>query len=151
MPVREARRRLLIALLIICLHVACGTATGPSPVAPGYVGEWTGTTGQGSDVRFTVSETEHVTSFTLAYNFSAACSGTLSNANLSVRIHTLDPPGPPPYDQPGFGFSTNDGTSGTLIAGHFSPDRRSASGQFTLVHYGTCGDVVVGTWTARRR
>ena len=40
--------------------------------------------------------------------------------------------------------------SGTFIAGQFSPDRRSASGQFNLVHYNGCG-TVVGTWSARRR
>jgi hypothetical protein len=62
----------------------------------------------------------------------------------------LDPPGPPPYDQPGFAFGTNEVTSGTAINGHFSPDRRSASGQFTLVYYGACGDVIHGTWSARR-
>jgi hypothetical protein len=150
MRLREARRLAISIGIVICAHVACKSPTAPSPLPPGYAGEWAGTTVQGTPVQFSVSAADNVTSFTLTYNFSAVCSGTLTNTDLAVPIHKLDPPGPPPFDQPGFGFSTNDGTSGTLIAGHFSPDRRTASGQFSLVHYGACG-TVVGTWSASRR
>ena len=107
---------------------------------------------EGTPIQFSVSAADTVTSFILAYNFSADCSGTLTYTDLALPIHTLNPPGPPPFDQPGFGYSTSsdDGARGTLIAGHFSPDRRSASGQFSLVHYGAC-DTVVGRWNATRR
>jgi hypothetical protein len=91
-----------------------------------------------------------VTSISITYNFSPMCTGTLSYANLAAEIHTFDPPGPPLFDQPGFGESTTDGVQGTLIAGHFSADRRSASGQFTPVPYGACG-TLVSSWTANRR
>jgi hypothetical protein len=150
MHLREALRLAISIGIVISAHNACESATAPSPV--GYAGEWTGTTAQGTTVHFNVSAADEVTSFTLTYNFSAACSGKLTHTDLAARIHTLVPPGPPPFDQPGFGFSTksDDGASGTAVAGHFSPDRRSASGQFTLVHYGAC-DTVVGTWSARRR
>jgi hypothetical protein len=150
MFLREARRLAILIGTLICAHVGCNSATAPSPLPAGYAGEWTGTTVEGTFVQFSVSATDHVTSLILTYNFSAACSGTLTNTNLAVPIHRLDPPGPPPYDQPGFGLGTNEVTRATLIAGHFSPDRRSASGQFTLVRYGACGDVVHGTWRARR-
>jgi hypothetical protein len=151
MPLREARSLAIPIAIVIWVQVACNSATAPSPLPPGYVGEWTGTTTEGTPVQFSVSPGDYVTSFVLTYNFSAACSGTLTNTDLGVPIHYLDPPGPPPYDQPGFTFGTNDGTSATAIGGHFSPDRRSASGQFVLVRYGACGDVALGKWSARRR
>jgi hypothetical protein len=149
-PLREARSLTISVGIVICVHVACNSATAPSPLPPGYAGEWSGTTVQGTPVRFTVSGSDEVTSFTLTYSFSDTCSGTLTNTDLAVPIHSLDPPGPPPYDQPGFEFGTNEVTRATAIGGFFSPDRRSASGQFVLVNYGACG-TVRSTWSARRR
>ena len=148
---REARRLSPLAVLVACASIACGGDNGVSPVPAGYAGEWVGTTTQGTAIRFSVSAADTVTSITLTYNFSAGCSGTLTYTNLAVAIHTLDPPGPPPFDQPGFGHSVNNVTTGTLIAGHFSPDRRSASGQFTLVQFSGCDGVVVGSWNVTRR
>jgi len=134
-------------VLLISAQTACHSGPDPTPI--GYAGEWIGTTAQGTPVRFIVSGNA-VTSISITYNFAPACAGTLSYTSLAAEIHPLDPPGPPPFDQPGFGYSTTDGTQGTLIAGHFSPDRRSASGQFTLVHYGAC-ETVASSWTADRR
>src|SRR5262245_35146029 len=140
-------RSFLCVALLVSAHTAVHNAAEPTPA--GYAGEWIGTTTQGTPVRFTVAGNA-VTSISIAYNFSPACADTLSYTSLAAEIHTLDPPGPPPFDQPGFGYSTTAGMQGTLIAGHFSPDRRSASGQFTLVHYGAC-ETVVSSWTATRR
>lgn len=150
MPSREARRLAIVIGIVICAHSACKSGTAPSSL--GYAGAWTGTTMQGTPVQFSVSAADAVSSFTVTYNFSAACSGTLTYTDLAVPIHTLDPPGQPPYDQPGFAFGKNsdDGTSGTAINGHFLPDRRSAAGQFVLVNYGDCG-TVLGSWSASRR
>src|SRR5262245_15783209 len=145
---RRGASFLLSILVLVFAQAACGhDSMEPTPV--GYAGEWSGTTAQGTPVRFSVSGNA-VTSISIAYNFSPACTGTLNYTGLAAEIHTLDPPGPPPFDQPGFGYSTTDGAQGTLIAGHFSADRRSASGQFTLVHYGAC-ETVVSSWTATRR
>jgi hypothetical protein len=144
---RVTGRCVLCFALVISAQTACHNAVEPTPV--GYAGEWTGTTTQGTPVRFSVSGNA-VTSISITYNFSPTCTGTLSYTSLAAEIHPLDPPGPPPFDQPGFGYSTTDGMQGTLIAGHFSADRRSASGQFTLVRYGAC-ETVVGSWTANRR
>lgn len=137
-------------VVAICIQVACNRGPGISPSPIGYVGNWAGETEQGTPIDFSVSTTDTVTSITIVYNFSPVCSGTLAYTDLALPIHTLDPPGPPPFDQPGFGYATNDGTKGTLIAGKFSEDRRSASGQFTLVQYGAC-DTVVSKWNATRR
>jgi hypothetical protein len=122
-----------------------------STLPPGYAGNWTGTTSQGTAFRFTASEADTVTSITLTYNFSATCAGTLTYTNLAVPIHTLDPPGPPPYDQPGFGYTVNNIETGTLIAGLFTPNRQEASGQFTLVKSAGCDGVATGSWNATRR
>ena len=144
---RITGRWVFCLVLLISAQIACHNGLGPTPA--GYAGEWIGTTAQETTISFTVSGNA-VTSISITYNFSPTCTGALSYTSLAAEIHILDPPGPPPFDQPGFGYSTTDGTQGTLIAGHFSSDRRSASGQFTLVHYGAC-ETVVSSWTANRR
>lgn len=152
MCMRGGRYLTILAAVLACGHIACGSGdSGVSPLPPGYVGDWIGTTSHGTSFRFSVSEADTVSSITLTYNVSTGCSGTLSYTNLAVVIRSLEPPGPPPFDQPGFGFAENTVVTGTMIAGHFSPDRRSASGQFNLVKYSGCDDVVFGTWTATRR
>jgi hypothetical protein len=142
----------LVAVIVVVLNVGCNSATKPSGLPPsGYAGEWAGTTTDGTSVQFSVSTADNVTEFTLTYRISATCSGTLRYADLTAQIHLQVPPGPPPFDQPGFAFSTKDATSGTAVAGHFSPDRLSSSGQFILANYGACGEGVIGNWSARRR
>ena len=143
--------RLLVAVSIaISTHIACESPTAPAPV--GYAGEWTGTTQHGTPVRFSVSAADEVTSVTLTYNFSVTCAGTLTYTDLAVPIRSLEPPGPPPFDQPGFSFGrvSDDRESATAINGVFSADRKSVSGQFVLVGYVGC-EPVRGTWDARRR
>lgn len=152
MCMREARTLSMLAAILACASIACGSGgNGVSPIPPGYAGDWIGTTSEGTSFRFIVSEADTVTSITLSYNFFAGCSGTVSYTNLAVPIRRLEPPGPPPFDQPGFGYAKNDVVSGTLIAGHFSPDRLSAEGRFTLVTYSGCADVVGSSWNATRR
>lgn len=146
---RQGRDLSILAPVLACVLVACGSAVSPLP--PGYAGDWVGTTSQGTPIRFSVTEAETVSSITLTYNFSADCSGTLTYSNLALPIHKLDPPAPPPFDQPGFGYAQNNIETGVLIAGSFSPDRQSASGKFTLVKYSGCDRVVVSDWTATRR
>jgi hypothetical protein len=135
--------------LVVCA-AACSNPTAPVPV--GYDGEWVGITAHGTPVSFSVSENQ-VTSFTLAFNFSPACSGTETIPGPAAIV-MRDPPGPPPHDQPGFAMSkTNQGPIiewAVLAAGPFAPDRRSASGQFQLVQYPGCGTLNL-TWSAGRR
>lgn len=150
MRVGQTLRFLVAVSIAISAHIACESPTAPAPV--GYAGEWTGTTEHGTPIRFSVSAADEVTSFTVTYNFSATCSGTLTYADLAVPIRKQEPPGPPPFDQPGFAFgrTSDDRVSAAAIAGHFFADRRSASGQFVLVGYVGC-EPVRGTWDARRR
>ena len=155
MRLGETRRLVIAASIAISAQVACesGTAPAPVPVPAGYAGEWTGTTQHGTPIRLSVSAADEVTSITLTYNVSATCSGTLTYTNLAVPIRKQEPPGPPPFDQPGFAFGrmSDDRVSATAINGVFSAERRSASGQFVLVGYNGCGPSVLGTWDARRR
>jgi hypothetical protein len=150
MPFAIMARRLGV-LLLVCL-TACSSPTAPEPVPVGYAGEWTGNTEQGTPVSFSVYG-EEVTSFTLAFNFSSTCSGSVTSPS-PMAIHTLDPPNPPPLSQePGFGMGWPKAPSewGVAVYGVFSPDRRSASGEFLMVRYPGC-DIVMGVkWSARRR
>lgn len=151
MRVGETLRLVIAASIAISVHVACESPTAPVPV--GYAGEWTGTTQHGTPIRFSVSAADEVTSFTVTYNFSVTCSGTLTYTDLAVPVRKLEPPGPPPFDQPGFAFGrmSDDRMSATAINGVFSADRRSASGQLVLVGSSDCGPSVLATWDARRR
>jgi hypothetical protein len=126
--------------------------TEVSPATIGYAGEWGGTTSQGATIRFSVSAADTVTSITLDYTGSGECSGTLSYTDLSLPIHELDPPRPPPLDQPGFGYTTqaNDGTHGVLITSYFSEDRQVAIGRFILVNWGNCASMAAD-WQATKR
>lgn len=153
MRMGDTRRLVIAASLAISAQVACTGPTAPAPVPVGYAGEWTGTTEHGIPIRFSVSAADDVTSFTLSYNVSPTCSGTLTYTDLAVPIRRQEPPGPPPFDQPGFAFGrlSDDLATASGIAGHFSPDRRSASGQFILSQYAGCGPGFIGRWDANRR
>ena len=148
---------MIAASIAISAQVACKSPSAPTPTptpAPaGYAGEWAGTTQNGTPIRLSVSAADEVTSITLIYNVSATCSGTLTYTDLAVPIRKQEPPGPPPFDQPGFAFGrlSDDLATATAVAGHFSADRRSASGQFILSRYTGCDVSVLGTWDARRR
>jgi hypothetical protein len=145
---RSIRVRWLGVLLVLC-PAACSSPTRPEPVPAGYAGEWTGTTAQGTPVSLSV-DGEQVSSFALAFNFSPACSGSVTLPG-PVQIVMQVPPGPPPFDQPGFAMGLNgNGGWGVAVYGAFSQDRRSVSGQFQLVLYPGCG-TLNGTWSARRR
>jgi hypothetical protein len=147
---RWLRARWLGVSLLVC-PAACSNPNDPGPVPAGYSGEWSGTTAQGTPVAFSVSA-DQVTSFTLAFHFSAACSGSVTISG-PAPIALQEPPGPPPFDQPGFAMSRTQGNFewGVAAAGAFSRDRRSATGEFRLLTYPGCGAVMSGTWTAQRR
>ena len=136
---------------LVACAAACSSPTEPA-VPEGYEGEWAGTTDHGTAVSLTVAGNQ-VMSFTLAFNFCPACAGTETIPG-PAPIVMQDPPGRPPYDQPGFAISkTNPGPTiewGVAAAGPFAPDRRSASGQFQMVHYPGCGTANL-RWRVDRR
>jgi hypothetical protein len=87
---RVTGRWVLSFAFVISAQTACHNAVEPTRV--GYAGEWTGTTTQGTPVRFSVSGNA-VTSISITYNFSPTCTGSLSYTSLAADIHTFDPPG----------------------------------------------------------
>jgi hypothetical protein len=146
---RPARARWLGVLLLV-YAASCASPTEPKPAPAGYAGQWTGTTAQHTPVSFSVAGDE-VTSFNLAFSLSSTCSGSVTLPG-PVQIVMQVPPGPPPFDQPGFAMGLNaNGEWGAAVAGGFSADRGSASGEFKLVQYPGCDVVTGGTWTVRRR
>lgn len=144
----QRTRTAWLAALIQTGAIACSSPT--APLAPGYDGDWAGTTNHGTSVSFNVTN-EQVRSFTLTFALSPTCAGTETIPGPQP-ITTQDPPGPPPFDQPGFamGRAADDFAWGIAAYGAFSPDRRSVSGEFLLVQYPGCGTVQF-EWSARRR
>lgn len=147
---RSTRALWLGAWFVVCAG-ACSSPTQPEPVPAGYNGEWAGTTGQGTPVSFTVSG-EQVMSLNLSFNLSSTCSGSVTLPGPKAII-MQDPPGRPPFDQPGFAMGLTGGNFewGIALFGAFSRDRRTVLGEFKLVQYPGCDTVVGGTWSARRR
>jgi|SRR5688572_14783619 len=90
---RERMSKGLFVTLAACaLFGACGhgntTPTAPStmaPSAPGYAGEWSGTTFQGQQISFSVSADNKVTALSVGYVFSG-CSGVERLSGLNETI-----------------------------------------------------------------
>jgi hypothetical protein len=140
-------------LAIACAFAyACGeSATAPS-AAPGYDGQWSGTTSQGRPIAFTVSS-NHVTAVTVGYSF-ASCSGSKTFSNVNVEIVDRSGPGPggqpTPNISPGFAYGSGapDGSS-VQIQGFFRSNT-TADGVVVFAEYPGCGDGF-GFWTATKR
>ena len=127
-------RRVFAALIAGALLGSCGGggANPAGPSAPGYAGEWTGTTFQGQPFSFTVSADQNVTAISVGYRFSG-CSGVDTFSNLQQPI--LSPP--PTSAIAGHTASHPDGR-GTSIQIVFTSER---TGFVTLIFYGppSCG------------
>lgn len=151
------------AVSLCLLAAACGGSsssapgTGPTPSA-GFAGQWTGTTGQGQPLTFTVSSDEKVTAISVGYSFNG-CSGAHESSNLSLEIKPqvicIPAPCPPAvtssrllnYDDgnPFQGQYTS--VNGVLVEalGLFTGE-----GSVTFRNYPSCGTTRT-SWTARRR
>ena len=125
-----------LVAIAVCAFVGCDHASATAP-STGYAGEWSGTTSQNQPIAFTVSTDQRVVSISISYDFSG-CSGTETFANLSLTIAKLDPPGTPPYDNPGFGYAGQPGDgSGTVLLGAFTSNQ-TATGMVTFVSFPNC-------------
>ena len=138
----------------VVLAIACaygGDSTTAPSAAPGYSGQWSGTTSQGRPVAFTVSS-NHVTDVTVGYGFGG-CSGSKTFSNLNVEIVDLSGPGPGGQttpNSPGFAYGSGapDGSS-AQIQGFFRSNT-TADGIVVFAEYPGCGDGF-GFWTATKR
>ncbi|HVY81265.1 MAG TPA: hypothetical protein VG994_09820 [Steroidobacteraceae bacterium] len=120
------------------------------------VGEWRGTTSQGTPIRFTVAPDETVVAMTIAYDFNG-CAGSHTFEDVSIRtapdVHCI--PGPcsgtvASYRAFGYSVGTLSGGARLQINGIFLPGDR-AQGQLGFFDYPSCGSATGVTWTATRR
>jgi hypothetical protein len=138
--------------MICALACACADGTPAAPsAAPGYDGQWSGTSSQSRPVTFTVSS-NHVTAVTVDYVFGG-CSGskTFSNVNVEIATPSSTPAGQPTPNAPagfGYGAGAPDGSS-AQIQGFFRSNT-TADGFVVFAEYPGCGDGF-GFWTATKR
>ena len=133
---------------------------GDGPTAPSAsslsVGQWSGTTAQGTPITFTVSSDEVLIAIAVGYNFNG-CSGTQTFSNLNV------PTAPGVSCIPGLcsgttatypAFQYLGGSRGTgpttNFNGLFLPGGR-AQGLVSFRDYPGCGTAAGVEWTATRR
>src|SRR6267142_4658669 len=121
---------LLFLSTALCVSMSACQSSPPMPspgAAPGYDGQWSGTTSQGRPITFAVSSDQKVTAITVGYNFNG-CSGSKTFSNLALDNGT-----PPnsfvPSAGPGFGYGSGppDGPNYTQVYGAFSSNA-SATG-----------------------
>ena len=119
------------------------------------VGEWAGTTSQGTPIAFTVASDETVRAITLEYDFNG-CSGSRTFSDLNVRTapDLTCIPGPCTGVLPSYrAFSYADGSPGsgprTQVNGLFLPGNQ-ARGQ-AILDYPGCGTPTTVQWIATRR
>src|SRR3954462_13294315 len=95
------RRLFASAVPLTVAAVACGTPTSPSN---SHRGTWAGTTSQGGEISFTVSDAEIVTSITVDFRVGS-CAGTKRFEPISSPIATPTGGNPiPGSDRPAFGY-----------------------------------------------
>lgn len=119
------------------------------------VGEWNGTTSQGTPISFVVAPNETVTTITVGYAFNG-CSGSHTFADLSVPTapNLTCIPGPCSGIQESyraFGYSAGSPSGPfTQLNGLFLPGDQ-AKGQAVFRDYPSCGTAPAVEWTATRR
>jgi hypothetical protein len=143
-----ASPRFWLIAVIACALGGCNhrSATAPST---GYAGEWRGSTSQNQPIAFTVSVDQQVTSVTVGYSFGD-CSGTGTSSAKSFPITNPQPPGMPPFDNPGFVYGGQPGNgSAWLVVGAF-PSTEVAAGTVEFTGFPSCGNSFA-TWNAARQ
>jgi hypothetical protein len=120
------------------------------------VGEWNGTTSQGTPIAFVVSPDETITQITLGYDFNG-CSGsqTFADLNVPTNPNVSCIPGPCAgtlESYRAFGYTSGSPAAGPLmqVNGLFLPGDQ-ARGQATFSNYSSCGTATAVERTATRR
>src|SRR5258705_5827628 len=128
------------ALLSACSPMAPSSAT--------LVGQWSGTTSQGTPITFTVSSDQKVTATSVGYSFNG-CSGTqtFSNLNLDTAPNVTCIPGPcstviSSYRAFSYVTGSIDGPS-TSLNGRFTL-ATPAAGRTSFSEFPGCGSAIGG-------
>lgn len=151
--VRNLRAALALLLLAgICGEAGCAgeTATTPDGLSRTYVGEWVGTTTEGTTIAFVVSDGNVVTQINVGRD-NRGCRDAQNFSGLSLLIGESGRPGRVPTgSSPGFGFGSGppDGPNFVQVLGEFS-STQSAQGTVTFLNFDRCGDAVA-FWTATK-
>jgi len=142
------------ALAAVLASTCSRGTTSPSPSSLS-VGQWNGTTAQGTSITFTVSSDEILTTLAVDYGFNG-CWGTqtFSNLNVPTAPNVTCIPGPcsgtdSTYRALAFSSGSVAGPS-TTVNGVFLPGNR-AQGLVSFRDYPGCGTAAGVEWTATRR
>jgi len=133
--------------VLLVTSTTCGSSSSsqPSPMPPGFYGQWIGPSSQGRTIAFTVAGANQVTEITIGYDFNG-CSGTKTFSGLNVDIAT-----PAQGANSGFAFGSGPpgGADNTQVLGTFTSST-TATGSMVFGAYAGCGSSA-GTWSATRR
>ena len=157
MPIWARTKAVLsVGTLAAVLTSACSRApTSPSSSSLS-VGQWNGTTAQGTSITFTVSSDETLTTIAVGYSFNG-CSGTqtFSNLNVPTAPNVTCIPGPCSGTLSTYrAFAYSSGAVGTgpstTLNGLFLPGNQ-AQGQVSFRDFPGCGTAAGVEWIATRR
>ena len=154
-PLR-AVANVIVASCVCVLLAACGGSPSSPSASSLSVGQWTGTTGHGTPITFTVSADEILTTIAVGYSFNG-CSGTQTFSSLTVAT-TPDLtciPGPCPGTLSSYrSFSYSSGSPGagpvTFVNGLFLPGNQ-AEGLVSFRDFPGSGSALGIAWSATRR
>jgi hypothetical protein len=145
-----SRRAFGLVAIATCAIVSCNHSTSSltTPSTTGYAGEWSGTTSQNQPLSFSVSADQQVTSVTVGWAFNG-CSAIGTSSAKSFPITNPQPPGPPPWNNPGFVYG-GQGQDGSVwaVTGAFT-STQTATGNVEVVAVPNCGNTIA-TWNATR-
>jgi|SRR5688572_10568344 len=144
-------RTLLLVGMWTVSACSSGSVTAPGGLERSYTGEWTGATSQGTNITFSVSAPNVVTSITIGHNFTG-CRDTQTFSSLSLGIGESGLPGrvlTPSNSGFGFGSGSPEAPNFVQVTGQFTSSQ-SANGTVTFLNFEKCGNAVA-QWSATRR
>ena len=143
----DMKPRLSIAFCVLCAVLVACDATAPSRTTSNLSGQWTGTTGQGTPIQFSVSQEQRVTATTIEYAFNG-CTGSKGFSDLHLEI-VPGASGRSPLHGCHYESSASGTQDRTEIGGYFSTPT-SAHGSVFFLGFSSCG-VGGGAWVATKR
>ena len=155
-PSLRAAANVIAASCVCVLLAACGGSPSSPSASSLSVGQWSGTTGHGTPITFSVSSDEILTAIAVGYSFNG-CTGTQTFSNLTVATapDLICIPGPCTGTLSTYrSFSYSSGSPGTgpvtFLNGLFLPGNQ-AEGLVSFRDFPGCGSALGVAWSATRR